>query len=283
MLINDYLPDYLIIGHVTKDNVPGGAILGGTPSYAGLTAHNLGQRTAIVTRFGPDIPSLDVLNGIEIERVFHGHSTTYENIYENGVRHQKWLERSGPLSFENVPPAWRNAPIVHLAPMGQELSPAMCSDFPNSLVCVTAQGWLRGRDANDNVIYQPHSNLEDSLACIDILVLSLADLAGNQVGVDRLLSSVKIGVETLGPRGCHVYHQGQVTRVPVKPEAEVDSTGAGDIFSAAFFIRYCQSGDVVDAAQFANACASLSVRKLGMASVPNLPEVEAQKAVLYGS
>ena len=35
-------PDYLVLGHVTKDNIPDGAILGGTPSYAGLTAHKLG-------------------------------------------------------------------------------------------------------------------------------------------------------------------------------------------------------------------------------------------------
>lgn len=275
------LPDYLIIGHVTKDNIPNGAILGGTCSYAGLTALNLGQRTAAVTSFGPDIPSMAVLEGMEFKNVPHSESTTFENSYKNGVRHQKWLGTAGSLSLEDIPPAWRNTPIVHLAPMAQELSPIMCGHFPHSLTCVTIQGWLRGRDENDKVIYQPHPELEAALGCIDILVLSLADLVGDRAAADHLLTSVKIGVETLGPDGCLVYHQGQMTHIPVQPEIETDPTGAGDIFAAAFFIRYQQTLDIVKAAQFANACASLSVRKVGMASVPTLAEVENHLIELY--
>ena len=57
-------PDYLIIGHVTKDKGSHGALLGGTCSYAGLTALRMGRRTAAVTSFGPDIPSPALLAGI---------------------------------------------------------------------------------------------------------------------------------------------------------------------------------------------------------------------------
>jgi sugar/nucleoside kinase (ribokinase family) len=281
--MNNHLPDYLVIGHVTKDNIPGGAILGGTPSYAGLTAFHMGQRTAIVTSFGPDIPSMAVLDGIEIKGVPSGQSTAFENTYEDGVRHQKWLATGDPLSLKDVPPVWRNAPIVHLSPMAQEISPAMCGDFPNSLVCVTIQGWLRGRDAEYSVIYQSHPDLEASLGCIDILVLSLADVCGNRAAADHLLTSVKIGVETLGPEGCRVYHDGRVIHIPVKPEVEVDPTGAGDIFAAAFFIRYRQSSNIVEAAKFANACASLSVRKRGITGVPTLSQVETHMAELYAN
>lgn len=280
-MTNAYKPDYLVIGHVTKDNIPGGAILGGTPSYAGLTAHKLGKRTAIVTSYGPDVPSLAVLDGINIKSFPARNTTTFENVYVDGVRYQKWLASSEPLSIENVPPVWRNAPIVHLSPMGQELSPAMCSQFPDSLVCVTIQGWLRGQDADYNVTYQPHPDLEASLECIDILVLSLVDLCGDRAATDHLLTSVKIGVETLGPEGCRVYHDDQVIHVPVKPEVEVDPTGAGDIFAAAFFVRYQETGDLVTAAQFANATGSLSVGKVGIAGVPSLAEVEAHLVELY--
>ncbi|MEW5957290.1 MAG: PfkB family carbohydrate kinase [Chloroflexota bacterium] len=280
--MNNHLPNYLIIGHVTKDNIPGGAILGGTPSYAGMTARHLGQRTAIVTSYGPDIPSLAVLEGIEIKRVPHAHSTTFQNTYLDGVRYQKWLTTGGTLTYEEVPPAWRNASIVHLSPMAQELSPRLCSRFPHSLVCVTIQGWLRGRDPDDNVIFQPHPDLHNSLGCIDILVLSLADVGGDRAAADHILTSVKIGVETLGPDGCRVFHNGAVFHMPVRPEPEVDPTGAGDIFAAAFFVRYRDTKDIVKAAQFANACGSLSVRKLGLAGVPTLPEVETHLLELYG-
>ena len=279
--MNNFTPDYLVIGHLTKDNIPNGAILGGTPSYSGLTAHNLGQRTAVVTSFGPDIPPMEALNGLTIKSVPGRASTTFENIYVNGSRRQKWLASAQPLSVADVPEAWLQAPIVHLAPMGQELSPGMCRGFPNSLVCVTIQGWLRGRNPENSVIFQPHPHLNDSLGCIDILVMSLADVGGDQAAADNLLTSVKIGVETLGPLGCRVYHRGEVIHVSVKPEEEVDPTGAGDIFAAAFFVRYHQTGDLLAAARFANACASLSVRAVGLAGVPHLAAVEAHLAELY--
>ena len=79
-----------------------------------------------------------------------------------------------------------------------------------------------------------------------------------------------------------MYHNGQVTHIPVKPEVEVDPTGAGDIFAAAFFIQYREGGDFIKAAQFANACASLSVRKVGLESIPSPSEVEAHLVELYG-
>lgn len=275
-------PDYLIIGHILKDNTPNGAILGGTAGYAGLTADKLGQYTAILTSYGPDVPSLTPLSGIKIKTIPAPQSTTFENVYKNGVRHQKWLTGGVPLSTDQLPREWRNAPIVHLAPMAQEISPAMCGYFRSNLVCVTMQGWLRGQDNRHNVIYQPHPDLEKWLSHIDILVLSLDDLQGDQDTLDHFLNTVQLGVETLGSDGCRVYHRGTVTHIPVQPVKEVDPTGAGDIFAAAFFIRYRQTRDVIEAAQFANACASLSVKGVGIESAPSLDEVEAHLETLYG-
>jgi sugar/nucleoside kinase (ribokinase family) len=275
-------PDYLIIGHVARDIVPEGAILGGTCSYSALTAHKLGELTVAVTSYGPDIPPLTALEGIEIENISHPHSTTFQNIYHAGTRTQKWLATSQRLSLEHIPPAWRSAPIVHLAALTQEISPSLCGDFPNSLVCATGQGWLRGQDDDDTVIYQLNPELEAWLSCLDVLVLSLNDVFGERAVLSHLLTGARVGVETMGPQGCRVYHAGQVTHVPVTPEVEVDPTGAGDIFAAAFFIRYHESRDLVEAAQFANACASLSVGKVGLAGTPSRAEVEAQGEKLYG-
>jgi len=276
-------PDYLIIGHIARDNTPQGPLLGGTCSYAALTAHRLGRRVAMVTSAGPDIPSLDVLDGIQIELLPHPHSTIFENIYEEGVRHQKWLATARPLSRQDIPPAWRSAPIVHLAPLSQEMHPSLCADFPNSMVGVTMQGWLRGQDTRKNVVYRPHPALEAWLPRVDVLILSLNDLFGDQKMLEKYLSLVKVGVETLGADGCRLFVGGQVIHVPVQKQPEADPTGAGDIFAAAFFIHYHQTGDPLRSAQFANACASLSVGKVGLAGVPTRADVEAQMARLYGS
>jgi hypothetical protein len=87
-LSRDITPDYLIIGHILKDNTPEGAILGGTASYAGLTADKLGEYTAALTSYGPDIPPLTPLNNIKTKTVPADQSTTFENVYKNGVRYQ---------------------------------------------------------------------------------------------------------------------------------------------------------------------------------------------------
>ena len=274
-------PDYLIIGNVTRDNTPQGAILGGTSSYAAVTAHKLGARVGLVTRIGPDIPALDALDGIEAKYKPHTYSTTFENIYHNGVRTQKLRALSGPLALEHVPLNWRKAPIVHLAPIAQEFSPALARHFPNSLIGATIQGWLRGRDAQQTVIYEPHRDLENELAKIDVLVMSLADVFGERDLLVHFLTTAKVGVETLGPEGCLIYHDGRTTHVPVKPASEVDPTGAGDIFAAAFFIEYGKTHDLLRAAQFSNACASMSVGRVGVQGTPSLAEVRQRMEEMY--
>lgn len=274
-------PNYLLIGHVTKDNTPAGPILGGTCSYAALTAQRLGQQVAMVTRVGPNIPSLAILPNITIKYRPHPHSTTFENIYHGKERTQKWLAQSGSLTLADVPPIWQQATIVHLAPVSQEMPPSLCGDFANSLVCATIQGWLRERNNQLTVIYQPYPDLEKWLAQLDILVLSPGDVP-DRVIRERYLNLAKIGVETLGAGGCRIYQQGHQTDISVLPETEVDPTGAGDIFATSFFIYYQKTGDYIEAGKFANACASLSVTNVGLNSVPYLKAVEAKKVRLYG-
>ena len=94
--------DYLIVGHVAADITPTGVLLGGTVSYAGLTARALGVRVGIVTSSGEDAP-LQALDGIPIVNVPAEHSTTFENIKtENGrkqiLHHHSCADFAGSYS-----------------------------------------------------------------------------------------------------------------------------------------------------------------------------------------
>jgi len=282
MLVNNAV-DYLIIGNITKDIIPDGAMLGGTSSYSAVTAHRLEQRVGVVSRVAHDAPSLEVLDGIAFHALPAEHSTTFENVYQNGKRFQKWLADGGKISMDDVPSAWRTAPIVHLAPIAQEISPALCAEFSDNLVGVTIQGWLRGKDAEGNVRYRPHPALLQWVHHADIVVLSLSDFFGDRMAMEHLLAQVPLGVETLGSGGCMVYHNGEKYHVPVDAQPETDPTGAGDIFAAAFFIRFHQTRDWLEAARFANACASISVTRLGVLGVPTIAEIEVQKLKMYGA
>ncbi len=273
--------DYLIIGNVTKDDTPDGAELGGTSSYAALCAHKLGKSTAMLAGIGDDVPSLTSLAGVQITRIPHKNTDSFENVYEGDIRRQKWRARGARITASDIPPAWRHPSIVHLAPIGQELSPALITEFPDTLRCATIQGWLRGKDADDNVIFNMHANLMAQLPQFDIVVASLSDFFGDASLMRVLLSTVKLGIETLGAEGCKIYQNGEVIRVPTLPQPDIDPTGAGDVFAAAFFIRYKQTEDAVLAAKFANACASLSVGGKGMRAIPSKSAVLQQIQKIY--
>ena len=55
---------------------------------------------------------------------------------------------------------------------------------------------------------------------------------------------------------------------------EFDSTGAGDVFAAAFMVRVHETGDVMKSARFASAAAALVVQGPGLAAVADRAAIE---------
>jgi sugar/nucleoside kinase (ribokinase family) len=79
---------------------------------------------------------------------------------------------------------------------------------------------------------------------------------------------------TLGYRGSRLWRNGRWQQVPAFPAREVDPTGAGDVFAAAFLARYLETDDVAQASLFAAAAAAVSVEAVGTAGIPSRAEVE---------
>jgi sugar/nucleoside kinase (ribokinase family) len=61
--------------------------------------------------------------------------------------------------------------------------------------------------------------------------------------------------------------------VPPRPAREVDETGPGDVFAAAFLIDYHRNGDPWEAAAIATCAASLSVEGPGWSAVPDATQL----------
>jgi len=66
-----------------------------------------------------------------------------------------------------------------------------------------------------------------------------------------------------GRDGCTVLTSRGSDRVPAFAIDEVDPTGAGDTFDAAFIVEHLSGASLVDAARFANAAGALKVTTLG--------------------
>jgi sugar/nucleoside kinase (ribokinase family) len=268
--------DFLVIGHVVQDVVPDGYTVGGTTTYSSITARNLGREPGIVTRLAPDFVLPAVLHDIDVHRIPSAHTTTFHNIYRDGHREQFLLARADPLEPDDVPPAWRNAPIVHLGPLARELDPCIAEYFPRALVGVTPQGWLRQWDANGRVRMRPWDESPEILPYVDVLVLSEEDLNGDLALMDEYVRLTRIAVMTQGPRGCMVFANGEARQVPGFPAREVDPTGAGDVFAAAFLIRLSETNDPFESARFANATASFCVEAHGVTGIPTREQVQAR-------
>jgi 1D-myo-inositol 3-kinase len=275
------IPDYLVIGAITKDLIADGFTIGGTVTYAAVTARKLGRRVAIVTSAAADLVLPDVLADVEVARVPSQATTTFRNVYANGTRQQYISALAEPIGPDAIPTEWRQAPLVHLGPLVQEIDESLVHLFPDSRVVATPQGWFRSWDEAGYVSLGEWPGAERLLPHLTALVLSDEDVCGDHpTCIKRYATSVRTLVVTHGPGGATVYHTGQVRHFPTRPAREVDVTGAGDVFAAAFLIRLretAQSSGVEDpweAARFANIVGSFSVEGPGTSAIPSREQVE---------
>ncbi|MBI2562491.1 MAG: hypothetical protein HYW08_08885, partial [candidate division NC10 bacterium] len=88
----------------------------------------------------------------------------------------------------------------------------------------------------------------------------------------------KIGIVTLGDQGAAIATRDGAFTVPALPGKVVDTTGAGDSFSAGFLVEYLRSGDAHRAAWFAIAVARHVIGGTGgvvAGRMPSRADIEA--------
>lgn len=265
-------PDFLAIGHVSRDLLPNGSWrLGGAVTYAALTATRLGLRAAIITSAPTDLlPALDaILPDIPISIAAAAEATTFENIYTSVGRQQFLRGRAALLTHDHVPAAWRDTRIVLLAPIAQEVDPSLATEFPHALVAAAPQGWLRQWDEEGLVSPAPlaHPKLLPQLRA---LILSREDVPPpSDTLMEAWAEKVPLVAVTAGSAGAHLWEHGVKSGLFASyPAREVDPTGAGDVFAAAFLCALHETGDAAEAVDFANRVAACSVEAPGSAGIP---------------
>ena len=79
----------------------------------------------------------------------------------------------------------------------------------------------------------------------------------------------------LGGRGTYIYDGLYYHCLPAYDVKAVDTTAAGDAFTAAFTLEYLRSGDVERAGKYGNAVGALTVSRAGAyTSLPTAAEVD---------
>ncbi|HEY0601356.1 MAG TPA: PfkB family carbohydrate kinase [Herpetosiphonaceae bacterium] len=273
--------DYVVIGHICADLQPDGSTrLGGTALFAALTAHRLGLRTAIVTACAPDFDLSALPEGVQIFRQPSPETTIFENRYHASGRTQLLHARAETIDLRYVPPEWLDAPIVHIAPIIQEVPDTVAALFPQALLGVTPQGWIRSVQPDKIVTTAPEDLLTLPLTGVRIVILSEEDVQYDEPLVERLAQRIPLVVLTRAERGATVFVSGASTDVAAFPAEVVDPTGAGDVFAAAFFMALQQGQLPVAAARWACAAAAYAIEGPGISTLPTTEQVEERFKLL---
>lgn len=265
--------DYLVIGHVAHDLAPEGPRLGGTAAYSALTARALGMRVGVVTASGPET-SLAPLQDLPVVSIESPQSTTFENIYTDHGRIQYLRAQASRLDLNRVPEVWRNTPIIHLGPIANEMDAVLPEGFSPTLLGLTAQGWMRKWDSEGRVSMTEWRDADPALARAGAVVISREDVDGDEELIEHMAHQTRILVVTEGPSGAVLFWNGDRRRFRAPEIMEIDATGAGDIFAAAFFVRLLKTRDPWEATRFATLVASRSVARVGLDGIPTPREIE---------
>ncbi|MEM3832335.1 MAG: carbohydrate kinase family protein [Thermoprotei archaeon] len=122
--------------------------------------------------------------------------------------------------------------------------------------------------------------LKPLLRLCDILLLnsfeagSLTNTSDPREAAIILNKVVPVVIVKMGDKGVYVKNGDNEFSIPAHKVKVVDTTGAGDAFSAGFITGLLEGKDLRDSVSFANAVAALKITKMGARALPTRREVE---------
>jgi ribokinase len=120
-------------------------------------------------------------------------------------------------------------------------------------------------------IIKPNETEAFTLTGIKVEDVTSAENAGNWL-IDK---GVKTVILTLGDKGAVLVTKQGAEYFPAPKLNAIDTTGAGDIFSGAFFFSLQNGKTIKESIQFAVVAASLSTTKMGVIeSIPDIAEID---------
>lgn len=225
----------------------------------------------IVSNYGKDY--LKYLKDINIYPLRPNTETTmiYQNLVNNHKRKQRAFTRnSEPVEIsEELKVKISEAGIIIVAPILSNYKADYIDEIfkyakSDSLKVLLPQGYFRNFDEESYVIFREFKEVNTVLKYFDLMSLSEEDYPNIEELSEKWVGDFNVNiVVTKGENGAVIIQKGgkkKVSTIPVPKEEIVDSTGSGEIFSAALIYSYFQTRNLEKATHFANEVASKALR-----------------------
>jgi sugar/nucleoside kinase (ribokinase family) len=245
------LASVLVVGSVTIDrNVFADRIflkVGGVATYAGLTYRRHALTTWVVCNVAPaDAEILAPLRreGIQVQNGRTPRTTRFVNCVRANQRTQEAPSLAEPIRYRQITTVLKNVDCVHLGPLHpDDIDPEVFGRIAHSdaRVALDIQGLVRRND-HGRMVPAVSDRLAAALRAADIVKADAEEL-------DRVLETCGARIETLMDRfdiaewavtsgssgGCiHVRGGCRYPYASAPVATPIDSTGAGDVFLAAY-------------------------------------------------
>ncbi len=283
--VNSSNQDVVLIGHISRDletsDVNGPYRIGGSVSYAAVVAARLDRHPVILTSTQRTTDTSELPQETELHNLPSPESTTFANIYTPQGRVQYCYTQALPIGVGDIPQELQAPSAVLLGPLIDEVDADVAAFFDeDTLVVAIPQGWMRWADDEGKVHAKEWDTYEQILPHLGVLVLSREDIEFDLSKLDPMFELVPLLILTEYHDGSTVYRrlpEGLIEeiKVPPRPANEVDPTGAGDVFTTTFMIRYQETNDPIESARFANIAASYSVEHPGVSGIPTREQINA--------
>ena len=280
-----------VISHCTIDTIEINdskhVVPGGPGCYCSLTARSLKFDVKLHTKFGSDFTLSDYLTEKKID---------FQNSLSNEPTTQFILQivnSERTLFLKNKCEVIDNIVLdtdsVIISPLFDEISLDLFEKVTNdaSFVLLDPQGFLRRIDS-ENKIYLEHTDLNlSNVSAIKVnsdelnALTNASNLDGIKIlqkkGIDNVILTDKQNISLLS--GNKIYSI-------ELPDIELnDTTGIGDIFSAAFCCTMLKEKDILWALSFAGgaAQAALESGKIGLEKIPSKGAIESNAYYFYNT
>ena len=280
-----------VISHCTIDTIEINdskyVVPGGPGCYCSLTARSLKFDVKLHTKFGSDFTLSDYLTEKKID---------FENSLSNELTTQFILQivnSERTLFLKNKCEVIDNIVLdtdsVIISPLFDEISLDLFEKVTNdaSFVLLDPQGFLRRIDS-ENKIYLEHTDL--NLSNVSAIKVNSDEL--NALTNDSNLDGIKIlqkkGIDNViltDKQNISLLSGNKIYSIEL-PDIELnDTTGIGDIFSAAFFCTMLKEKDILWALSFAGgaAQAALESGKIGLEKIPSKGAIESNAYYFYNT